>query len=188
MISHGRKSIRLKDFDYSHPGEYFVTICTKQRMSILGEIVNGAMRLSDTGKIVDDCWRKIPDHFPNARVDIYQIMPNHVHGIVEIRGQMKQDWVTIWQRNYYDHIIRSDIEHFFIERYISLNPFLWHLDSGNPHVHASPIDNLKGTLKEAHGLDESAITYLVDCEMNYRNWQELDMKKQEIRNDIGTIK
>ena len=79
----------MKGFDYSQPGEYFVTICTKDRSCTLGEIVDGVMRLSDIGRIVDACWRDIPAHFENTRVNEFQIMPNHVHGMVEIRGGLR---------------------------------------------------------------------------------------------------
>ena len=78
------KSIRLKGYDYAQPGAYFVTICTNNRCCIFGDIADGVMQLSEMGKIVDVCWRETPLHFPNTRVDVFQIMPNHVHGIVEI--------------------------------------------------------------------------------------------------------
>jgi len=79
-----RKSIRLKGFDYSQAGEYFVTVCTRSRACTLGEIVDGSMRLSELGKIVEACLREIPEHFHNTRINVFQIMPNHVHAIVEI--------------------------------------------------------------------------------------------------------
>jgi len=88
MKTHRRKSIRLKSFDYSEPGEYFVTICTKDRACILGDIVEGKMRLSEIGKIVETCWKEIPEHFENMRVSVFQIMPNHLHRIVEILERM----------------------------------------------------------------------------------------------------
>ena len=90
MKPHHRKSIRLKEFDYSQPGEYFVTICTKGRACTLGEIVDDAMKFSEIGKIVEACWREIPEHFQNARVNIYQIMPNHVHGIIQIKERTRR--------------------------------------------------------------------------------------------------
>ena len=65
-------------------GEYFVTICTAGRRCILGRVEDAKVQLSDTGKILDTCWRKTPEHFPGIRMDTYPIMPNHVHGIIEI--------------------------------------------------------------------------------------------------------
>ena len=80
-----RDSLRLRGFDYSQNADYFITICTKNRACILGEVVDGLMRLSNVGRIAEDCWRQIPLHISHVRVDVFQIMPNHVHGIVEIR-------------------------------------------------------------------------------------------------------
>jgi len=79
-----RRSPRLRGFNYSDPGEYFVTVCTADRACILGAVANGAMTLSIVGRIVEDCWLAIPEHFPHTRAGVYQIMPNHVHGIIEI--------------------------------------------------------------------------------------------------------
>lgn len=79
-----RKSIRLSEYDYTLPGAYFVTIVTYQRKCILGAIRNGEIILSNIGRIVNNTWQEIPIHFPNATVDNYVIMPNHIHGIVNI--------------------------------------------------------------------------------------------------------
>ena len=79
-----RKSIRLKGYDYSQAGSYFITICTKYRAHLFGKIVDGKMKLNATGKIADVCWRAIPEHYPNIRLDEFVIMPNHVHGIIFI--------------------------------------------------------------------------------------------------------
>ena len=79
-----RKSIRLKDYDYSSAGAYFVTICTHSKQSQLGEIVNGEMNLSAIGQIAKACWMEIPKHFDNTILDEFIIMPNHVHGIIGI--------------------------------------------------------------------------------------------------------
>jgi hypothetical protein len=77
-----RKTIRLKEYDYSQPGEYFVTICAKNHECMFGSILNGSMNLNEKGRIVDGCWKGIPEHFPNVDLDEYVIMPNHFHGIV----------------------------------------------------------------------------------------------------------
>ncbi len=81
---HHRKSIRLKGYDYSSPGYYFVTICTQCRVCLFGEIVNGQMQLNDAGKMVDLQWKTLPDRFGNIRIDEYLVMPNHFHAILEI--------------------------------------------------------------------------------------------------------
>ena len=86
---HHRRSIRLKGHDYTQPGAYFVTICTRDRECLFGHMVNGEMRLNDAGEIARRCWEGIPDHFPSVELDAFVIMPNHVHGIIVIhrRGE-----------------------------------------------------------------------------------------------------
>lgn len=173
-----RKHIRLKNFDYSKSGYYYVTICTKNRSYIFGNVFNGKMVLNDIGKIVNDIWLTISKHFNNVKLDQFQIMPNHIHGIIVIVGRenraptLKHDtskYTTlkytptlgqiiayfkyestkrinnivgkrinnivgvgfsypnkikkIFQRNYYEHIIRNEIELLKIRQYIKNNPF-----------------------------------------------------------------
>lgn len=170
---HHRKSIRLRGYDYSHAGAYFVTVVAYQRECLFGEIVNGEMKLNDFGIIADECWRAIPEHFPNVELGAHIIMPNHAHGIIVIhdiddigRGTIYRDptieqfgkptvgslptiirtdkaAVTrqigrehnatgIWQRNYYEHIIRNEHEMDNIWRYIEANPSIWLDDDENP--------------------------------------------------------
>jgi putative transposase len=81
---HHRRSIRLKGYDYSQEGLYFITINTKDRECLLGKIINAEMVLNDAGKIANECWLEIPKHFPNVIMHEYIIMPNHVHGIIEL--------------------------------------------------------------------------------------------------------
>jgi putative transposase len=81
---HHRRSIRLKGYDYTQPGAYFVTIVAWQRECLFGEIVGGEMRLNEYGKIVQKWWNEISNHFPNVETIAFVIMPNHVHGIILI--------------------------------------------------------------------------------------------------------
>lgn len=81
---HHRRSIRLKGYDYAQAGLYFITICTNHRQHIFGEVLNSQMILNDTGKVADECWQAIPQHFPNAILHEFVVMPNHVHGIIEL--------------------------------------------------------------------------------------------------------
>jgi REP element-mobilizing transposase RayT len=81
---HHRRSIRLEEYDYTQPGGYFVTIVTYQRDCLFGEIINEQIQLNEFGRIVDECWREIPHHFPNVELGAYVVMPNHVHGIIVI--------------------------------------------------------------------------------------------------------
>ena len=77
-------STRRQDWDYTRNGAYFVTICTQKRKHFFGDIVNGKMILSETGKIADKYWLEIPKHFPFVKLDAHVVMPNHMHGIVVI--------------------------------------------------------------------------------------------------------
>ena len=80
----GRSTIRLPNFDYSEPGEYFITICTEGKECWFGKVVNDKMILNNSGKIAEKCWQQIPYNYPNIELDEYVIMPNHVHGIIAI--------------------------------------------------------------------------------------------------------
>jgi len=77
-------STRLRGWDYAKCGWYFVTICTRGKCPWFGEIVDERMRLSDIGRIVNECWHRIPKRHPHVTLDTFVIMPNHVHGIVVI--------------------------------------------------------------------------------------------------------
>ena len=81
---HHRRSMRLQEYNYSSSGTYFVTICTSNRKCLFGDIVDGKMLLNELGRIARQCWWAIPDHFPHAQLDVFVIMPNHVHGIIWI--------------------------------------------------------------------------------------------------------
>ena len=161
---HRRRSIRLKGYDYSRAGLYFITICTHGRKRIFGEIGDGVMALNDAGRVVETCWLAIPDHYPNARLHEYVIMPNHVHSIVGVQdfeplrescqnrfqkiiprsiGAMVRGfkigvtkWFrqnttrhTVWQRNYYEHIIRNESSYTHLSQYIQTNPLKWREDT-----------------------------------------------------------
>ena len=79
-----RRRIRRSDIDYTRPGFYFVTICTKQKEEILGKIIIEGMDLNDYGRIVKECWMDLPNHYRCCRLHEFVVMPNHVHGIIEI--------------------------------------------------------------------------------------------------------
>jgi putative transposase len=83
-----RRSIRLKEYDYSQPGEYFLTICTNNHECIFGNIIHEEMKLSPEGKIAQRCWEEMPKHFSNVQLDEYIIMPNHIHGIIILTDSM----------------------------------------------------------------------------------------------------
>lgn len=149
---HHRRSIRLKGYDYSQAGAYYVTILTYQRDRFLGEIVNHEMHLNLFGKIVLQTWNNLPRHYPHLKLGAFVIMPDHVHGILilddnpqcterhgipEIVRALKtfsarrinrlcgSEGIPVWQRNYYEHIIRNDKDMERIVRYIETNPLRW---------------------------------------------------------------
>jgi len=79
-----RKKNRLQNYDYSRPGWYFVTICTKNRVEYFGKIQDNEMHFNTCGKIAQKCWFDLPNHYRNIHLDKWVIMPNHMHGIVVI--------------------------------------------------------------------------------------------------------
>ncbi|MBE9226591.1 transposase [Phormidium sp. LEGE 05292] len=184
---HHRRSIRLRGYDYSLAGAYFITICTWQRECLFGQIINGEMQLSHWGEIVNSHWQNLPKFHPNLELDEFVIMPNHLHSIIVLinnnsvgagladmserkqitsrqnppfpvpqkqqncknlpeilRGfktfsarrinQMRRNCgVPVWQRNYYEHIIRNDESLQHIRQYIINNPLTWELDQLHPN-------------------------------------------------------
>ena len=176
-----RRSIRLQGYDYSQKGMYFLTICVKDKECIFGTISDGNMILNVIGHIVANEWENTPNIRDNIALHDYVIMPNHLHGIIEItynknneeqvgdfvspkksigaivRGfkiatikRIKalistveendsspiEEWIInhlpqIWQRNYYEHIIRNYEDHERIANYINTNPLRWNEDMFN---------------------------------------------------------
>jgi putative transposase len=185
-----RRSIRLKEYDYTQPGAYFITIITHERMPLFGEIVDDAVRWNDYGQIVRDEWFQTTVVRPYVVLhpDEFVVMPNHVHGIIWIVGDGDVDIVgaqrrcaptttgrtvggatptnvipgslgaiirsfksittkrinalrdtpgaPVWQRNYYEHVVRNERELAHIREYIQTNPLRWALDWENPEVGA----------------------------------------------------
>lgn len=147
-----RKSPRLKDYDYTLPGTYFVTICQRQKLHIFGEVLEGEMFLSPAGVIVHSCWSELPQHYPNMSLDCFVVMPNHTHAIILIIQQTRhgltemvrgfKTWSArrinklldnptgqVWQRSFHDYIIRTEESLHYIRAYITDNPARWHNDT-----------------------------------------------------------
>lgn len=201
--SHHRRCIRLPGFDYGRAGAYFVTVCAARRACVLGDVVDREIRLNDGGRIVQECWQAIPEHFGDVQLGEFVVMPNHVHGIVCIVGA-RQDSVgtthvsvgarhasplqtvlspehahaavvssappsvsargptprsigaivgafkssatkrineirgtpgaPVWQRNYYEHVIRNEKELNHTRQYVLDNPMRWAFDRENPEA------------------------------------------------------
>jgi REP element-mobilizing transposase RayT len=86
---HHRHSIRLRGYDYSHAGAYFITICTQNRERLFGEITDGEMKMNDAGQMVQTVWDEMPNRFDGLELDRFVVMPNHIHGIIVLprRGE-----------------------------------------------------------------------------------------------------
>jgi len=153
-----RQRMRLASYDYSRAGAYFVTVCVRDRKCLFGAIEAEEMCSTRIGQTVASCWLEIPKHFPNAALDEFVIMPNHLHGIILLNdvvagharplpviiGSLKtavsrQAGVSVWQRSYWERIIRSEAELNQARRYIEENPARWPADKENPaNAHAEP--------------------------------------------------
>jgi REP element-mobilizing transposase RayT len=83
-LKHHRRSIRLRGFDYSQAGAYFVTVCEVNRECIFGDVVNGEMRPNQFGEILLKWWNELPDYYPPVELDEFILLPNHMHGIIVI--------------------------------------------------------------------------------------------------------
>ncbi len=83
---HNRKTIRLKEYDYSQNGAYYVTMCTQNERCMFGTIKNGKIVLNDAGRAVENNWQELPQRFLNIKLDEFIVMPNHLHGIIHIVG------------------------------------------------------------------------------------------------------
>lgn len=183
-----RRSIRLKDYDYSKAGLYFITICTQDKKHLFGKIYNKKMFLNDAGKMIKNVYDDIPHFYKNFRNDKICIMPNHIHFIIEIlknhnpscnltlieservqgpaptllseiianfksittqkyiSGIKNNSWINfnkrLWQRNYWEHIIRNSEDLNEIKKYIRENPKNWHSNDFFPYAPKKITSNL----------------------------------------------
>jgi putative transposase len=96
---HHRRSIRLKGYDYSSEGAYYVTIVTQGRECLFGEIIDEEMYINEYGEIVQKWWNEIPIHFSNLELGAFVIMPNHVHGIIFITTDRRGEAQSVSPRN-----------------------------------------------------------------------------------------
>ena len=151
-----RKPNRIRDYDYSTPGAYFITVCTVNRAKIFWTGVGAdiirpeSVPLSPIGKIVEQGIQNIHAHYENISVDKYCIMPDHIHLILSVQshgsgriisaptistvvGSMKR-WVSrqagrpVWQKSFFDHGIRNQHDYLMIWEYIDNNPARWKED------------------------------------------------------------
>jgi REP element-mobilizing transposase RayT len=151
-----RKNIRLPYYDYTSEGLYFITICTRYRKSFFGDITDQTLTLNDAGKMLEETWIDIPNRFPFVSIHEFIIMPNHFHTIIEIdhatatsvgdiigafksittnqyiNGVHHKNWKPfekrLWQRNYYEHVIRNEKSYLNLSQYIQNNPLSWKED------------------------------------------------------------
>lgn len=140
-----RKRIRIKNYDYSKENMYFITICTKDRIELLGKIINeNRIELTKEGNISKQNINKIEEIYDNIIIDEYIIMPNHIHILLLITEKKdvtiskimkhyksnisRQLKYSIWQKSFYEHIIRNEKEYFKIKEYIKNNIINWKKD------------------------------------------------------------
>lgn len=176
---HHRKSIRIKEYDYTKEGFYFVTICCHEHQCLFGRIIKGEMVLNECGRMIKKWYIELENKFPNFKNHSIIVMPNHIHFIMEltttvgadlcvcpyknhvnnqnelgehtgsplhsiiqwfktmstneyIRNVKTKNWPPfkkrLWQRNYYEHIIRNEQSYNQIVEYIHTNPLKWEFD------------------------------------------------------------
>ena len=150
-----RKKNRLQSYDYSQNGAYFITICTEKRKNLLASVVGAILdrpahvRLTEWGQAVEQAILKIPQCYPDVRLEKYVVMPNHIHLLLVIDTipgrprvaptisrivQQTKGLATkmigkpIFQKSYHDRIVRSDAEYDMIWQYIDTNPIRWEQD------------------------------------------------------------
>jgi putative transposase len=85
---HRRRSIRLKRYDYSQPGAYFVTVCVKDRHCLFGDVEQGEMMLNEYEQVVTKCWDDLINHYAGITLDAFVVMPNHIHCIIVINNDV----------------------------------------------------------------------------------------------------
>lgn len=165
-----RKYIRWNGYDYKTANHYFITVVTHNRQNRLGLIVNQQAVLSEVGNMVWDCIATLHQHFHDIEIEDAVIMPNHVHFIITNMGdayipevvrrfkaitsyqyhRIKRinDTKPLWQRNYYDRVIRDEREYMFVRNYIMMNPERWELDMLNDNSTCTEKDNIAQMLHQ----------------------------------------
>ncbi len=229
---HHRRSIRLKGYDYTRPGAYFVTICTENKKCLFGKISDEIMQLNKFGDMIHVCWNNLPKHFLHVRLDAYVIVPNHIHGIIIIAerdcndnangkgeafsatrsghdfmgeenasplhptvqpphgtstgslGAIMQNFKSIstrkinqskkihgdmlWQRNYYEHIVRNGYTLNAIRRYITYNPLMWAYDMDNPDRYHVSEEELRHETKKKCNFTDDELDFIINYDIKYR--------------------
>ena len=149
-----RKPQRMAGFDYSKPGRYSITICTFLKAPLLGHLINGRIVLTDIGITAAACWEELPEQYHGISIGPMVVMPNHIHGIIEIHTRSSETDVNLslpdivrnykaftahayytktnqrklWHRGYFEHVIRDEADYHRIEEYIKCNPATWARD------------------------------------------------------------
>ena len=141
---HRRQSLRLPGHDYSQPGAYFVTICTRNHECLLGSVSAGWVELSEVGRYVREEWAAMPERFSTVEMDAFVVMPNHLHGIIVIkpvgallaapRSENGGDAASSAEGAASSAPTLGDIVLAHIREYIALNPTQWDIDRENPQM------------------------------------------------------
>ena len=156
MSIYRNRTLRLTHYDYKQNGLYFITISTQNKTEYFGKIAEDVLIINDAGKMVEKLWLELSSRFDFISLHEYIIMPNHFHGILEImdsqnvhlgeiigifkslstnayiKGVRNSNWSAfnkrLWQKNYYEHIIRNKASYLHISDYIINNPLRWKID------------------------------------------------------------
>jgi putative transposase len=172
---HYRRPLRLRDYDYRQNNAYFITICICHSQSLLGSFKGEELSINQFGEILNKCWIELPSHYPDIELDVFTVMPTHVHGIVlfdsaglreglkpsptdkketthcktgkslfeivrafktfsgrRINEERNLIGTRVWQRGYYEHVIRNEADLAETREYIVHNPLKWFADHENP--------------------------------------------------------
>jgi REP element-mobilizing transposase RayT len=199
-----RRTIRVRDYDYTQAGAYFITICTRNRECLWGKVVNGMVQLSETGRLVESVWLQTATVRPDIELDAYVVMPNHFHSIFfihespgvpgatrrvaptknhsavagkthrptgpkprsvgavmaqfkslvtkRINDTRQYRGIPVWQRNYYEHVIRDEESLNRIREYIATNAQRWDSDRENLQAtEKDAFDDWLATFKSSPG-------------------------------------
>ena len=168
-----RKRLRWSEFDYSTAANYFMTLVVNDRQCLFGEVKNGELVHSEAGRMIEQVLLSVSDRFPDVFIVQEVVMPNHVHLIMQnredanvtdvmrwlksvttnkyIHGVNEKGWIPfhgrLWQRSYYDHVIRNQRVYDFVSNYIYKNPERWNKDLLNDDCD-DDSDDIGNTIKK----------------------------------------
>ncbi|RZM75037.1 transposase [Leptolyngbya iicbica] len=167
---HRRRSTRLRHYDYATPGFYFVTICAHQRQHLFGKIQDDYMILNDAGRVAQAHWQRLAQHFAHIQLDAFVVMPNHVHGIIQI-----VEWPDVPGVN------ESGRSSPTSGRGEAFSPNQFRSDAARSSENASPLRSVDGSADRPHGTPSGSVGAIVG---NYKSVSALQINR--LRHTPGT--